>query len=166
MTYYQFQQKIYQNKIDRNFNTTDIGKEIILMTEEFGELCDAHLINNKSEITDAIGDIMVYCLGLSAIFEWNCDDISNHNIQFPNNPMTLQDYIPYIGKEIGMIAKTYKKSNKQEAKSINKLDKFKSHIGNLISYCDNLFNLIEVNGNVIIENIISNNKIREHQGKI
>ncbi len=166
MKYYQFQQKVYQNKLNRNFNISNVGKEIILITEEFGELCDAHLTNNKPEIIDAIGDIMIYCLGLSAIFKWNCDDISNHEIKLSNNPTSLQDYIPYLGKEIGMIAKTYKHSNKQEVESIDKLDEFKLYIGNLINYCDNLFNLIKVDGNIVIENIISNNKTRTHQGQI
>ena len=67
------QKQIYQNKIDKGFNVTDIGKEIILMTEELGELAKAYKnsdkksaseINNKEEIIDAIGDLMVYCLGL------------------------------------------------------------------------------------------------------
>ena len=67
------QKEIYQNKVDRGFNVTDIGKEIILMTEELGELARAYKnsdkknareINNKEKIIDAIGDLMVYCLGL------------------------------------------------------------------------------------------------------
>ena len=69
----EIQKRIYQNKINRGFNVTDIGKEIILMTEELGELAKAYKnsnkksakeINNKDEILDAIGDLMIYCLGL------------------------------------------------------------------------------------------------------
>ena len=67
------QKEIYQNKLNKGFNTTDIGKEIILMTEELGELARAYKnsdkknagkISNKKEIIDSIGDLMVYCLGL------------------------------------------------------------------------------------------------------
>ncbi len=67
------QKEVYQNKINRGFNTTDIGKEIILMTEELGELARAYKnsdkkpaeeISNKEDIIDSIGDLMVYCLGL------------------------------------------------------------------------------------------------------
>ena len=54
MIYYELQQRIYENKVRRNFNITDVGKEVILICEEFGELCDAYLINNKPEIVDAI----------------------------------------------------------------------------------------------------------------
>ena len=57
----EIQKRIYQNKINRGFNVTDIGKEIILMTEELGELAKAYKnsnkksakeINNKDEILD------------------------------------------------------------------------------------------------------------------
>ncbi|HJZ50474.1 MAG TPA: hypothetical protein VKE41_25055 [Roseiflexaceae bacterium] len=34
----QLQYAIYQNKVDRGFNVTDVGKEIVLMAEELGEL--------------------------------------------------------------------------------------------------------------------------------
>ena len=166
MLYNKLQKTIYQNKLDRNFNVTDVGKEIILMSEENGELCDAYLTNNKTEIIDSIGDITVYCLGLSAMFKWNSDDIHSFNIQLPSNPTSLQDYIPYVGKEIGMIAKTYKRSNKQEVELINNRDEFKLHIGNLLGYCNNMFKFIEVDKNSILENIVSNNKTRTHQGKI
>lgn len=68
------QKAIYDNKANRKFNVTEVGKEIILMTEELGELARAYKnsdkkpareISNKPEIVDAIGDLMVYCLGLS-----------------------------------------------------------------------------------------------------
>ena len=166
MPYYQFQQKIYQNKIKRNFNVTNIGKEIILMAEEHGELCDAYLTNNKTEFIDSVGDIMVYCLGLSAMFEWNCDNIHNFNTQLPDNLASLPNYILYVGKEIGMIAKTYKKSNKQEIKLINKLDEFRLHLGNLIGYCDNTFKFMGIDGISVLESIVSNNKTRTHQGQV
>lgn len=166
MSYQRFQQKIYENKINREFNTTDVQKEIILMTEEFGELCDAYIVNNKVEITDAVGDLMIYCIGLSAMFGWNSDKIYNPNIKLPKNPSSIKTYIPFIGRELGMIAKTYKKSNKQKVKLINKLDEFKLHTGNLMGYCSHIFKFININEDSILEKIVTNNKIRTHQGKI
>lgn len=67
------QKEIFSNKQRRGFNTTDVGKEIILMIEELGELAKAYKksnkkpageIDNREEIIDAIGDLAVYCLGL------------------------------------------------------------------------------------------------------
>lgn len=61
------QKEIFENKQKRGFNTTDVGKEIVLMTEELGELAKAFKNKNKDEMTDAIGDLMIYCLGLCEI---------------------------------------------------------------------------------------------------
>lgn len=35
MAYQELQQRIYENKVRRNFNVTDVGKEVILISEEF-----------------------------------------------------------------------------------------------------------------------------------
>ena len=84
MTLSEIQKRIYQNKIRKGFNTTDIGKEIILMAEELGELAKAYKnsnkksakeINNKDEIIDATGDLMLYCLGLCEMIGVNGEDI-------------------------------------------------------------------------------------------
>ncbi len=80
----ELQKKIFENKKDKGFNTTDIGKEIILLTEELGELArayknsnkkEAQEIDNKEEIVDAIGDIMIYCLGLSEMLEIDSEEV-------------------------------------------------------------------------------------------
>jgi NTP pyrophosphatase (non-canonical NTP hydrolase) len=78
------QKEIFQNKVKRNFNTTDIGKEIILMVEELGELARAYKnsnkkpgkeINNKEDMVDAIGDLMIYCLGLCEMLGVNSEEV-------------------------------------------------------------------------------------------
>ncbi len=67
------QKRIYANKVRHGFNVTDVGKEIVLMVEELGELANAYKrsdkrpapeISLKEEMVDAVGDLMVYCLGL------------------------------------------------------------------------------------------------------
>lgn len=65
-----------------------------------------------------------------------------------------------------MLAKTYKTSNKQLVESIDKKDEFKKYLGNLIEYCDKMFEFENVNGNSILENIVSNNEHRTHNGQI
>jgi NTP pyrophosphatase (non-canonical NTP hydrolase) len=67
MTIRELQKEVYQNKIKRNFNVSDVGKEIVLMAEELGELAKAYKKNNKEEQVDAVLDLMVYCLGLLEI---------------------------------------------------------------------------------------------------
>jgi NTP pyrophosphatase (non-canonical NTP hydrolase) len=69
----QLQKEIFQHKEKMGFNVTDVGKEIILMTEELGEIARAYKnsdkklareISNKEKIADEIADLTIYCLGL------------------------------------------------------------------------------------------------------
>ena len=50
------QKEIFENKIQKGFNTKDVGKEIILLTEELGELAAAYRDKDEEEIKDAAGD--------------------------------------------------------------------------------------------------------------
>jgi len=84
MSLKQMQLEIYENKIRQDFNVTDIGKEIITLAEELGELARAYRdsdkraawrISNRDNITDAIGDIMVYCLGLCEMMNVDSTDL-------------------------------------------------------------------------------------------
>lgn len=69
------QKEILMNKQRRGFNTTDVGKEIVLMTEELGELAKAFKNKNKDEMADAVGDLMVYCLGLCEILGVDSEEL-------------------------------------------------------------------------------------------
>ena len=79
----QKQMEIFDNKQRRGFNTTDIGKEIVLMTEELGELAKAFKNKDKDEMVDATGDLMIYCLGLCEILGTDSEalihNITEHN---------------------------------------------------------------------------------------
>ena len=160
---YEFQQRVYENKVKRNFNVSEVGPEIILMSEEVGELSDAVLKNDREGVIDALGDILVYCLGLSAMFGWNADEFSR-KVSYGDEPETWQDFIPYISKSLGMFAKTYKKSNKQMVHAIDRLEDFHAHIGALIGYCLDFLSFIRVKEEMVLENIISQNKKRTHEG--
>jgi NTP pyrophosphatase (non-canonical NTP hydrolase) len=81
---YKLQQEIYQNKVNRGFNVTDVGKEIVLMAEELGELARAYKNSNKlparetdqrDEMIDAVGDLMIYCLGLCEMLGVDSQDV-------------------------------------------------------------------------------------------
>lgn len=84
MSLSELQKAIYQNKVARGFNVVDIGKEIVLMVEELGELARAYKnsnkkpageIDQKEEMVDAIGDLMVYCLGLCEMLGVNSEEV-------------------------------------------------------------------------------------------
>lgn len=165
--YHNLQKTVYENKVKRGFNITDVSKEILLMAEELGELCNAAILDRRDDIVDAIGDLMVYCLGLSEMFGWDADNIVNRSVmQPPFDSAQLTDYLPYASKELGMLAKTYKQSNKEPVKQINLQDDFKLHLGNLMGYCRTMFDLVGADELSELEKIITHNKTRTHAGHL
>lgn len=78
----------------------------------------------------------------------------------------MQDYLPYFGREVGRIAKTYKKSNKQPANQLDRKEEFKTQIGDLMGYCSKLFHHLQVDESSVLEQIVAANESRTHQGQI
>lgn len=66
------QKQIYQNKLNKGFNTTDVYKEFCLIHEEVSEACRAHY---KKEYTvgEELADVAIYLLGLSEILNINLE---------------------------------------------------------------------------------------------
>jgi NTP pyrophosphatase (non-canonical NTP hydrolase) len=95
----ELQKEIYQNKVNRGFNTTDVGKEIILMTEELGELAKAYKKENKEELIDAIGDLMVYCLGLCEILKVDCEEVLKQIVE-NNKKREHKGYMKKDGQQL------------------------------------------------------------------
>lgn len=60
------QKEIYQNKVDKGFNVTDINQEFCYI---YGETSEAHEAWRKKEDTlgEELADIGIYLLGLSEI---------------------------------------------------------------------------------------------------
>jgi NTP pyrophosphatase (non-canonical NTP hydrolase) len=95
------QRTIYQNKVDHNFNVTDVGKEIVLMVEELGELANAYKrsdkqpapdTSEKADMVDAIGDLMIYCLGLCEMLQVNSEKVLN-DIVVDNTTRSYEGWI-------------------------------------------------------------------------
>lgn len=162
MNYKNIQDSVYSNKLQKNFNVTDIGKEIILMSEEFGELCQSYLIKNDVDMIDAVGDLQVYCLGLCSMLNLSADETKSS----VSKSSSIEQTIIRIGGELGMIAKAYKKSNKQQANYIDKKDVFAHHTGQLMSYLSEVFGLLDVDEYDILNRIVANNVSRTHSGMI
>ena len=60
------QKVIYQNKIDKGFNTTDVNKEFCLLYGEVSEAYEAWR-KHESNIGEELADVAIYLLGLSKI---------------------------------------------------------------------------------------------------
>ena len=64
LTLRQIQKRIWDNKVKKGFNTTDVSKEFLYLTEELGEAVRAYRKDNKEELAEEIVDLIIYSLGL------------------------------------------------------------------------------------------------------
>ncbi len=60
----ELQKRIFDNKVKKGFNTTDISKEFLYMTEELGEAVRAYRKDNNDELAEEIIDLVIYCFGM------------------------------------------------------------------------------------------------------
>ncbi len=62
----ELQRQVYQNKVDHNFNVTDISEEFCLLHGELAEAYDAYL-KKKADLGEELADVAIYLLGLAEI---------------------------------------------------------------------------------------------------
>lgn len=68
----QIQKDVYENKLNKGFNVTDINKEFCLT---YGELSEAYEAwrKKKDDVGEEIADVIIYLLGLSEILKINLE---------------------------------------------------------------------------------------------
>jgi len=62
----QLQKRVYQNKVAKGFNVTDVYKEFCLTYGELSEAFEAYL-KKKDDLGEELADVAIYLLGLSEI---------------------------------------------------------------------------------------------------
>ena len=67
------QKKIYENKVARGFNVTDVNKEFCLIYGEVAEAYEAWR-KKKNDLSEELADIAIYLLGLSEILGINLEN--------------------------------------------------------------------------------------------
>ena len=60
------QNLVYQNKVNKGFNVTDVNKEFCLLYGEVAEAYEAWR-KKKSDIGEELADVAIYLLGLAEI---------------------------------------------------------------------------------------------------
>ncbi len=60
------QKEVYQNKLNKGFNVTNVEKEFCLLYEEVGEAYEAYR-KKKDDLGEELADIAIYLMGLSEI---------------------------------------------------------------------------------------------------
>lgn len=68
MTILEMQKEVYQNKIEKGFNVTDINREFCLLYGEVAEAFEAWRKHLPS-VGEELADIAIYLMGISEILE-------------------------------------------------------------------------------------------------
>jgi NTP pyrophosphatase (non-canonical NTP hydrolase) len=63
------QHAVWDNKVSKGFNTTDVPLEICLLQGEIAELFDAWRHKDKTEIGEELADVAIYLLGLAQMLK-------------------------------------------------------------------------------------------------
>ena len=73
MSLKQMQKDIWQNKINKGFNTTDVNKEFCLLYGEVAEAYDAYK-KKKDDLGEELADVAIYLLGLSEMLGFDLEE--------------------------------------------------------------------------------------------
>ncbi len=69
----QLQKDVWQNKINKGFNTTNVEKEFCLLYGEVAEAFDAYR-KKKDDLNEELADIAIYLMGLSEMLGFDLED--------------------------------------------------------------------------------------------
>lgn len=69
----QIQKEVWQNKLNKGFNTTNVEKEFCLLYGEVAEAFDAYR-KKKSDLNEELADIAIYLVGLSEMLGFDLED--------------------------------------------------------------------------------------------
>ena len=67
------EKQIWQNKLNKGFNTTDVNKKFCLLYGEVGEAYDAWK-KKKDDLGEELADIAIYLMGLSEMIGFDLEE--------------------------------------------------------------------------------------------
>lgn len=73
MSLKQVQKDVWQNKINKGFNTTDVNKEFCLLYGEVAEAYEAYK-KKKDDLGEELADVAIYLLSLSEMLGFDLED--------------------------------------------------------------------------------------------
>ncbi|WP_218639437.1 MazG-like family protein [Paenibacillus sp. FSL H8-0259] len=76
----QLQKRVYQNKVAKGFNVTDIFQEFCFIYGELSEACEAYL-KKKDDLGEELADVALYLIGLSELLGINLEEEIIHKME-------------------------------------------------------------------------------------
>ena len=73
MNFKKVQKDVWQNKVEKGFNTTDVNKEFCLLYGEVAEAYEAWR-KKKDDLGEVLADIAIYLMGLSEMLCFDLED--------------------------------------------------------------------------------------------
>lgn len=67
------QKEVYQNKVNKGFNVTDVNKEFCFLYGEVAESYEAYR-KKKDDLGEELADVAIYLLGLAEILGVDLED--------------------------------------------------------------------------------------------
>ncbi len=67
------QKDVYQNKVNKGFNVTNVEKEFCFLYGEVSEAYEAYR-KKKDDLGEELADVAIYLLGLSEILGFNLEE--------------------------------------------------------------------------------------------
>ena len=84
MTIQEMQKAVYQNKVDKGFNVTDVPQEFCLL---YGEVAEAHeaWLKKHPDLGLELADIVIYTMGLAEILGFDLGKELEQKIKINKN---------------------------------------------------------------------------------
>ena len=76
----QLQRDVYQNKVNKGFNVTDINMEFC---QAYGEMGEAYMawLQKKDDLGEELADVVIYLMGISEILGLDLGKEIEHKIE-------------------------------------------------------------------------------------
>ncbi|MCD8494740.1 MAG: hypothetical protein LRY41_03425 [Candidatus Pacebacteria bacterium] len=100
----QLQKDVYQNKLDKGFNTTDVALEFCRAHEELSEAFKKHNLGEDG-VGEELADVAIFLLGMAEILGFNLEAELVRKIEI-NKKRVYKKVINADGKEVLIRVKT------------------------------------------------------------
>ncbi|MBO0442248.1 MazG-like family protein [Vagococcus fluvialis] len=94
-----YQKLVYENKVQKCFNVTNIETEFLLIYGEIAEAFEAYKKNEMANLGEELADVAIYLLGLSEILGIDLDEEIAKKIEINQNREYVSDANGYMKKK-------------------------------------------------------------------